>query len=289
MRADSIASSIKRQRFTTVNPMELESAKVKLAAAKEKFGREIRVFETAPASSTASDISSNVSEEPEDFYEFTPEDYYRLLGTKKEEKHLKTKKIREEEEAARKARITARITKAVIRVRFPDNYTLEATFHPSETIQSLLDLLMKVITHPELPFYIYTTPPKKQIKDASQDFYSAGFIPGAIVYFSYNLPKVYRNNETGEVLLISNNGRLELLDVDGFRLGDSEGDDGAAASGPYLQEEVMSLLGLDTMIEKEEPGEPSRDEPPKSDPPASVPDQKPAADKKKIKPKWLKL
>ncbi|XP_060193342.1 plant UBX domain-containing protein 1 isoform X3 [Lycium barbarum] len=189
MRADSIASSIKRQRFTTVNPMELESAKVKLAAAKEKFGREIRVFETAPASSTASDISSNVSEEPEDFYEFTPEDYYRLLGTKKEEKHLKTKKIREEEEAARKARITARITKAVIRVRFPDNYTLEATFHPSETIQSLLDLLMKVITHPELPFYIYTTPPKKQIKDASQDFYSAGFIPGAIVYFSYNLPK----------------------------------------------------------------------------------------------------
>ncbi|XP_059294291.1 plant UBX domain-containing protein 1 isoform X1 [Lycium ferocissimum] len=256
MRADSIASSIKRQRFTTVDQMELESAKMKLAAAKEKFGREIRVFETAPASSTASDVSSNVSEEPEDFYEFTPEDYYRLLGTKKEEKHLKTKKIREEEEAARKARITARITKAVIRVRFPDNYTLEATFHPSETIQSLLDLLMKVITHPELPFYIYTTPPKKQIKDASQDFYSAGFIPGAIVYFSYDLPK---------------------------------GDDGAAASGPYLQEVVMSLLGLDTMIDKEEPGEPSRDEPPKSDPPTSVPDQKPAADKKKIKPKWLKL
>ncbi|KAK4367393.1 hypothetical protein RND71_011185 [Anisodus tanguticus] len=274
MRVDS-TPAIKRQRFTTVDPMELESATAKLAAAKEKFGCEIRVFETAPASSAAPDVSSNVSEEPEDFYEFTPEDYYRLLGTKKEgvglfydaaysnwcceistEKHLKTKKIREEEEAAHRSRITAIITKAVIRVRFPDNYTLEATFHPSETIQRLLDLLMKVITHPELPFYIYTTPPKKQIKDASQDFYSAGFIPGAIVYFSYNLPK---------------------------------GDDGAAASGPYLQEEVMSLQGLDTTIEKMEPGEPSRDEPPTTNPPVSVPDQKPAADKKKIKPKWLKL
>ncbi|CAN4082326.1 unnamed protein product [Withania somnifera] len=245
--------AIKRQRFTATDPMDLETAKMKLAAAKEKFGREIRVFETATASSTPPDVTSNVSEEPEDFYEFTPEDYYRLLGTKKEEKHLKTKKIREAEEAARRARIT----KAVIRVRFPDNYILEATFHPSETIQNLLDLLVKVVAHPELPFYIYTTPPKKQIKDVSQDFYSAGFIPGAVVYFSYDLPK---------------------------------GHDGAAASGSYLQEEVMCLQGLDSMIEKMEPGEPSRDESPPNKPPASaVPDQKPAADKKKIKPKWLKL
>ncbi|XP_015063273.1 plant UBX domain-containing protein 1 isoform X2 [Solanum pennellii] len=240
------APATKRQRFTAVDPMELESAKAKLAAAKEKFGHEIRVFETATASSVPPDVSSNVSEEPEDFYEFTPEDYYRLLGTKKEEKHLKTKKIREAEEAVRRARIT----KAVIRVRFPDNYILEATFHPSETIKSLLDLLVKVIAHPELPFYIYTTPPKKQIKDFSQDFYSAGFIPGAVVYFSYDLPK---------------------------------------ASGSYLQEEVMSLQGLDSMIEKMEPDEPSRDESPTTNPPPSVPDQKPAADKKKIKPKWLKL
>lgn len=51
----------------------------------------------------------------------------------------------------------------------------------------------------------------------------------------------------------------------------------------------MSLQGLDSMIEKMEPGEPSRDESPTTKPPPSVPDQKPAADKKKIKPKWLKL
>lgn len=29
-----------------------------------------------------------------------------------------------------------------------------------------------------------TTPPKKRITDMSQDFYSAGFVPGAIVYFA---------------------------------------------------------------------------------------------------------
>lgn len=34
-----------------------------------------------------------------------------------------------------------------------------------------------------------TTPPKKVINDMSRDFYTAGFCPGAIVYFSYNVPK----------------------------------------------------------------------------------------------------
>lgn len=50
--------------------------------------------------------------------------------------------------------LSFRFEQAVIRVRFPDNHTLEASFHPSETIQSLVDLLNKVVTHPELSFYL---------------------------------------------------------------------------------------------------------------------------------------
>ncbi|MCI74910.1 tether containing UBX domain for GLUT4-like protein, partial [Trifolium medium] len=39
-------------------------------------------------------------------------------------------------------------------------------------------------------FYnVDTTPPKKLIRDVSQDFYAAGFCPGAIVYFSYDVSK----------------------------------------------------------------------------------------------------
>ncbi|KAG8384926.1 hypothetical protein BUALT_Bualt04G0168900 [Buddleja alternifolia] len=238
----------KRRRFVAVSPMDSDSAKSRLAAAREKYGREIRVFETSLASATprnASDI-----EETDDFYEFTAEDYFRISGTKKEDKYLKTKKIREAEEAARRAKMT----KAVIRVRFPDNITLEVPFHPSETIQSLLDLLNKVVAHPELPFYLYTTPPKKQIKDTSQDFYSAGFVPGAIVYFACDVPK---------------------------------GDDGAAVSGPFLQEEVMSLQGLEFAVEQ---GEPTPEPTPESviTGPSAIPEQRPT-DKKKIKPKWLKM
>jgi len=43
---------------------------------------------------------------------------------------------------------------AVIRVRFPDNYILEIKFKPSEKIQSLVDLLMKVVARPDFPFYL---------------------------------------------------------------------------------------------------------------------------------------
>ncbi|KAI5651135.1 hypothetical protein M9H77_37140 [Catharanthus roseus] len=245
--------ALKRKRFSTIHPMDFESAKAKLAAAKEKFGREIRVFETSIASLTSSDVSN--ADESDDFYEFTPEDYYRLMATKKEDKHLKTRKIREAEEAARRSRIT----KSVIRIRFPDNYTLEAVFHPSETLQSLVDLLMKVVNQPEVPFYIYTTPPKKQIKEMSQDFYSAGFIPGAIVYFAYDLPK---------------------------------GDDGNAMSGPYLKEEVMSLQGLEFITEEKVAAQAAAPEPEpivsSSTGSAPAPPEN-KSDKKNIKPKWLKL
>lgn len=46
------------------------------------------------------------------------------------------------------------ILQAVIRVRFPDDYILEAKFQPSETIQTLVNLLVKVVAQPNLPFYL---------------------------------------------------------------------------------------------------------------------------------------
>lgn len=253
MVADGSSSQLllKRRRLAIPDPMEAEPAKAKLAEMKAKFGREIRVFETSVSSPTQNAVPD--TGETDDFYEFTAEDYHRLLTTKKEEKYLKTRKLREAEEAARRSRMT----KSVIRVRFPDNHTLEATFHPSETIESLVDLLEKVVAKPELPFYIYTTPPKKQIKDLSEDFYSAGFIPGAIVYFSYDTQKA--SNE----------------------------DIAAAEMGPFLQEYVMALKGLEHNIEKVEPVQ-SASEPVEPAPPPVVLERKPA-EKKPVKPKWLKM
>ncbi|TQE13946.1 hypothetical protein C1H46_000577 [Malus baccata] len=130
------------------------------------------------------DRTANI-EENDEFYDFTPEDYYRIQRPRQQEdKLLKTQKIREAEDAKRRSTIT----KAVIRVRFPDNRTVEATFHPADKIQSLLDYMRKVVARPELPFCLFTAPPKQVTREMSQDFYSAGFVPGAVVHLTYGVP-----------------------------------------------------------------------------------------------------
>ncbi|XP_010679180.2 plant UBX domain-containing protein 1 isoform X1 [Beta vulgaris subsp. vulgaris] len=241
----------KRRRLTNIDrfdPMDVEAARAKLEAAKEKYGREIRVFETTMTSQSPPPEAAN-TEETDECLEFTAEDYYRLLATKKEDKYLKTRKLREAETAARRSRIT----KAVIRIRFLDGHTLETIFHPSEPLQSIFDLLKKVLARPELPHYLYTTPPKKQIKDTNQDFFAAGFVPGAIVHFTYDLPK-----------------------------------EDAANAGPFLQEDVVSLKGLDLVPEPvKEVTESTSETAIVNDRPV-VPERKPA-DKKAVKPKWLKM
>ncbi|KAJ0230510.1 Plant UBX domain-containing protein 1 [Hirschfeldia incana] len=244
---DPTLLTLKRRRLSINDPMEASSSQqAKIAGVRERYGREIRVFET----SSISQRPSVAQEESDEFYELTPTDYYRLVASKKEDKSLKTRKLREAEEAARRAKLT----KAVMRVRFPDNHTLEVTFHPSEKIQCLIDLVKRALAQPEIPFYLYTTPPKKQIKDFSQDFYSAGFIPGAIVYFANDQPK----------------------------------DDGASST-PYLNEEILSLKDVEDMAKAEEPAEASS-EPVTSDAGAVPVDQEPKpAEKKSTKPKWFKM
>ncbi|KAI9402848.1 hypothetical protein POPTR_001G337533v4 [Populus trichocarpa] len=171
--------SLKRKRLPAVDSLDTEAAaaKVKLAI-KAKFRRDLCVFEMFCPPPTQVSKGGEI---------------------------LKTRKIQEAKESAHKSRIR----KVVIRVRFPDKDTLEVAFPSSEKIQSLLNLLKKVVARPELPFYI--------LKKLSEILYSGGFSPGAIVYFSYDLQR-----------------------------GD---DAAAIYSGPFLREEVMALKGLNVISE----------------------------------------
>lgn len=71
----------------------------------------------------------------------------------------------------------------------------------------------------------------------------------------------------------------------------SPGDDTAAVnSGPFLQEEILSLKGLELIVEHEEP---AQEQAPTPDPVTQVPtpvvDERKPAEKKTVKPKWLKM
>ncbi|CAN6448976.1 unnamed protein product [Victoria cruziana] len=249
--------SREKKRFCwSIDSMEAdEDAQVKLVSMAAELGRDIRVFRNS-TSIMPSDVTSSASvsnnEEEDDFYEFTAEDYYRILSSRKEDKVLKTRKIREEEEAARRSKFT----KSVIRIRFPDGYIVEAKFHPTETVENLMEFVKKIIAQPDIPFYIYVTPPKQQLRDMSKDFFSVGFVPGAIVYFSYDLPK------------------------------DEEGKD--ESSPPFLRSDIMALAGLGIATQQAETLEPPPEPVAADMPGGGVSGSRPVA-KKPVKPKWFKM
>ncbi|KAG8065035.1 hypothetical protein GUJ93_ZPchr0004g38920 [Zizania palustris] len=150
----------KREADELLLPMDLDAAEShsqqttdKLKALTDEFGREFRVFSNTSFEPISSKLPASDQEEEDDaFYELQPADYFNLISNRIGEQSniLKTRKMREAEIAAQRAKRT----KAVMRVRFPDGYILEANFHPSETVHSLVDLLMKVIARPDLPFYL---------------------------------------------------------------------------------------------------------------------------------------
>ncbi|KAH6556625.1 hypothetical protein KP509_1Z166400 [Ceratopteris richardii] len=148
-----------------------------LAAAAEQLGREISV--------TISRAVLNENNDATYSLHVQEEDYARELASRKSVSHFKTKKIRDAEAAARRARVT----KAIIRVQFPDNYILQVTFQPSDTLVSLTELLKKVISRTDLPFSLYITPPKVHLCDLTKDFYELGLCPGGLVHFVYDIPE----------------------------------------------------------------------------------------------------
>ncbi|CAL5026780.1 unnamed protein product [Urochloa decumbens] len=233
---------------------DAQRAADKLKVVSEELGHQIRVFSSEKFSLQPSKLPSADHEEDDEFYELQPADYFGLISNRMAEqsKMLKTRKMREAELAAQRAKIT----KAVMRVRFPDGYILEADFLSSERIHSLVDLLMKVLARPDLPFYLYTVPPKKRILDTSQDFYTAGFVPGANVHFSYDLPE----------------GSL----TDDLK------------SGPFLREEIQSLDGLSLLLKPDSQPDDSKMNPSAPQPGVPQPNPAPTTNKKPGKPKWLK-
>ncbi|CAI5519445.1 unnamed protein product [Closterium sp. Naga37s-1] len=130
---------------------------------------------TAEGGSQAADRGKEIADE---FYEFTPGDYSRLMAGKKEERFLKTKAIRDLELQQRKAQFK----QAIIRVRFPDNTVVEAAFAPTDAVAAVRQLVRKCLLQPDLPFFFYTTPPKRRIKNEEEDLYSAQLTPGALLH-----------------------------------------------------------------------------------------------------------
>ncbi|GAQ86803.1 tether containing UBX domain for GLUT4 [Klebsormidium nitens] len=123
---------------------------------------------------------SQQDELPDDFYEFTAEDYFRMKGNRPGEAVLKTRAMREQEERERRARFSS--TK--IRVQFPDLYVVEASFPSESTIDGLYAFISTIVRPGVATWHLFTVPPKQRLVDRSRTLWEAGLVPLAQVFWA---------------------------------------------------------------------------------------------------------
>ncbi|XP_013002641.1 tether containing UBX domain for GLUT4 isoform X2 [Cavia porcellus] len=125
------------------------------------------------------------AELPDEFFEVTVDDVRRRLAQLRserkrlEEAPLVTQAFRE---AQMKEKLQ-RYPKVALRILFPDRYMLQGFFRPTETVGDLRDFVRSHLGNPELPFYLFITPPKTVLDDPTLTLFQANLFPTALVYF----------------------------------------------------------------------------------------------------------
>ncbi|KAA6416558.1 MAG: plant UBX domain-containing 1 [Trebouxia sp. A1-2] len=143
--------------------------------------RHIHVF-TRKAAAAAEASSRGDTDLPADFYDFTPDDYQKVMSgwAKKNSQAagpLKTQKLREQDERRR----AEQFGPVPVRIHFPDDSIVQAEFKPLEPLSALQKLVQQCVQPELLKWYMYVTPPKQVLKDLSLTFYKAGLLPAANV------------------------------------------------------------------------------------------------------------
>ncbi|XP_022091485.1 tether containing UBX domain for GLUT4-like [Acanthaster planci] len=122
---------------------------------------------------------------PDEFFEVTVEDVQRMMAdqqlqlSRMDEQHLQTRAMREAN-AFKKAK---EYSKVAVRVHFPDRYILQGFFRPLELVKALGDFVRDHLQDPQTAFYLYTTPPRRILKDNSLSLFKAELFPAAVVHF----------------------------------------------------------------------------------------------------------
>lgn len=115
---------------------------------------------------------------PDHFYNTTMEDIKTSQSTNKEEPMLKTKEMRKRERLNR----LAKYKKCLIRIKFPDEYTLEGIFYPQEKTCHVEEFIKQHLKDDTIQFYLYITPPLTPLHE-TLNLRDQNLLPSAQVYF----------------------------------------------------------------------------------------------------------
>ncbi|CAI5745502.1 unnamed protein product [Peronospora destructor] len=74
----------------------------------------------------------------------------------------------------------------LIRVQFPDRAVMQASFHPNETIQAVMDHVTECLDdqYKASTFYLYVTPPTQKLA-ATKTLVELNLVPAAVTYLSW--------------------------------------------------------------------------------------------------------
>jgi hypothetical protein len=123
---------------------------------------------------------------PDDFFEMDTSDFAReaqIQADKKrrqenEKSFLRTQAVRDRERIQK----YSKFKKCYIRIRFPDRLELQGTFYPQENTSHILEFVRNSLVQPDLPFYLYTTPPITRLSDTA-NIRDQGLLPASLVHF----------------------------------------------------------------------------------------------------------
>ncbi|ETW00384.1 hypothetical protein, variant 3 [Aphanomyces invadans] len=81
----------------------------------------------------------------------------------------------------------------VLRVRMPDQVTVQATFHPHETMEAVAQLLQEYFFKDGHSFSLYVTPPRQTLAlDGAATLAQLNLVPAALVYVQWKTPALSR-------------------------------------------------------------------------------------------------
>lgn len=126
---------------------------------------------------------------PDDFYDLTVDDAKVILRDVKrhrkelEEAPLLTNAQRQLDQEKRVRDQLKKYRYTIIRIHFPDQFTLQGLFQPMETVQMIKDFVKSYLTDPNSDFVIFTTPPKRTL-DSTRSLINENLVPCANVYYS---------------------------------------------------------------------------------------------------------
>ncbi|CAH1793676.1 unnamed protein product [Owenia fusiformis] len=130
---------------------------------------------------------SNITDEDlsDDFFQVTESDLRKMMMDLSKEAHsqddapLMTAAMRQ----AQNEQKMSQYNRAVIRIQFPDRVVLQGLFRPRETVFAVEKFVKENLADPSLDFYLYTSPPKCELKDNSMNMFDAKLLPASVVYF----------------------------------------------------------------------------------------------------------